>query len=386
MSQTFQLRLMAVLGLAVLVLTTGCARTQSLTKAPVTKLHTGGSLNERKQVYTLRRLKWKHKGDNGRILGARYFTDAKFPISGSRAKDTIFIGSGMYKGTHLVDKVIRIRTKRKRQVILRLAEPFKKVEWATVQKGSNGLSTTRKRGENTIQLFTDNKIFLKDVSLGSRLLVNGITYTIMRTTTVRVKGAKLQRVAYQVEPPIPAGLQSVSYEIQSPAMKTGSKLKYAINWRGSALTGYNCTIGINRRRYKQKELDDLLKSEAKSKKILQGVPFKQGISMAVLAVGSLATGIGGFLALVRRDDFPGAQIAIPFGIAGGGLALIFGISLPINMSVNNDYLAAAKAYNESIFTRLKLPESMKKAQKTDTKRPMLATPTQSSPLHTVGQR
>ena len=114
MSQTFQLRLMAVLGLAVLVLTTGCARTQSLTKAPVTKLHTGGSLNERKQVYTLRRLKWKHKGDNGRILGARYFTDAKFPISGSRAKDTIFIGSGMYKGTHLVDKVIRIRTKRKR--------------------------------------------------------------------------------------------------------------------------------------------------------------------------------------------------------------------------------------------------------------------------------
>ena len=108
--------------------------------------------------------------------------------------------------------------------------------------------------------------------------------------------------------------------------------------------------------------------------------------MAVLAVGSLATGIGGFLALVRRDDFPGAQIAIPFGIAGGGLALIFGISLPINMSVNNDYLAAAKAYNESIFTRLKLPESMKKAQKTDTKRPMLATPTQSSPLHTVGQR
>ena len=356
-------RMVGLLGLGSLLLFgTGCARTQSLTKAAVTKLITGGSAQERKQVYTLRRLKWRHTGSHGRILGDKYFTDTKLPITGAREKDTFEIKTGKHRGKYTVEKVLRIRGKKKRQVILKIAESFKP-NWKTSFNGSAGIVTKYKESEQEFRVFTDRSKFPPDSPSGTQLIITGQpkTYTIVKNVFVKVAGAKLQRRAFLVEPPLPTGLSGVSYKLQVPESSGTQKLAYNIYWRGSSFTGYFYTIGINRRRYSQTELDDILKSEEGSKNKLKGVPTKRGAATVLLAAGAATVGVGGFLALVRRDDFPGAQQAIPWGIVGGGL-LLLGISIPLNISSNNDYLAAAKAYNESIRARLKLPKSTKTAK------------------------
>lgn len=339
--------------LALLTFSTGCVRTQSLSKAPVTPLILGKDKDDSKQIYALRRLKWAHNGSHGQILGANYFTDTKFPIAGARIKDTFTISSaGAYQGVYTITKVIRIRTKKKRRVILKVTPAFQGLTWKNKHTGSGGLVTTRQEGDRKVQLFTDKSSFLPDVPLGSLVTVGGQSHTVVRSTVVKVAGTKLQRVAYEVEPPLPSTLQSASYTVKIPGAGT-EKLKYKISWRGSSVTGYNYTIGIYRRRYTQQEIEDVLKSEDKSRTRLQGVPGKQGAATVLLVTGGVTLVIGGFLALVRRDDFQGAAVAVPWGIVGGGV-LLLGISIPINISANNDFMAAAKAYNDSLRGKLKL--------------------------------
>jgi len=332
----------------------GCVRTRSLTKAPVTELYVAGSKQDRQRVYTLQHIKWRHVGNHGKILGEHYFTDSKLPISGARVKDTLYINTpGVYEGNYLIEKVIRIRTKTKRQVILKIAKAFKPL-WKSISKGTHGIVVWKKEKERKYKVFTDTSRFPSEVSVGTMLSISGQqqTYTIVRTTIVKVAGTKLQRVAYEVTPELPP-LKNVSYQIFQPDSKTSSKLKYEIHWRGSSFTGFNYTIGINRRRYNQLELADLLKSQQLSKEALSAVPTKEGIAMILFVSGAVSLGIGGFLALARRDDFPGMQQLIPWGIVGTGLVLT-SAAIPFKISANNDYREAATMFNLTIRKKLGL--------------------------------
>ncbi len=334
-------------------LLSGCVRTRSLTKAPVTELHTGGSKDDRQQVYTLQHIKWSHIGKHGKVLGEHYFTDTKLPITGARAKDTLHIKSGHYRGDYTIEKVIRIRTKTKRQVILKLKTPFKPI-WKTVVRGTHGIVVWKKDKERRYKVFTDTEQFPQVKPIGTLLSFSGQkqTYAILRSTVVKVAGTKLQRVAYEVTPELPE-MKNISYQISIPDPKISQKIKYEISWRGSSLTGYNFTIGINRRRYNQLELADLLKSQPPSKEALSAVPAKEGAAMVFFVTGAVALGLGGFLALARRDDFQGSQQIIPWSIVAGG-AVLMGASVPFKMSANSDYRKAAEIYNLTLRKKLGL--------------------------------
>jgi len=356
---------------------TGCATTGSINKAPILQIYTKGNLRERKQEYTLKRIKYKHVGRFGKVMGRQFFTDLKLPIAGARKKDTLNVYTGQYKGSYTVKKVIRLRIAKKnkngqtvvlRKVIIQINEDFNP-SWKTIETGSAGRALSLKAKndgppppKNT--LFTDTAKYLPEVDKGTQLTLGTAepqTYVVLDTTTVELKGLR-RRVAYILDRPLPEGLKNVSYKVQTPVKAGSAKLSYDIKWRGSSLTGHFFTLGINRRRYSQKEMEDLLKSNKKSQQDLRGTGGKQGAALVLRYTGVLAVVVGGFLALVRRDDFQGAQQAIPWGIVGGGVALI-GASVPITVSANNDFLRSAQSYNTDILKRLdvKDPDRKKRA-------------------------
>ncbi len=362
------------------ILFTGCSTIRSTVKAPITELHTGGTVKERKQQYILKRIKWEHRSSHGQIVGANFFTDAKRPISGVRKKDTLSIESGPFAGrSFTVKKVWRIlktaRGKRKRQVILELTSniisPEDPIYWEVAKEGRTGVGLKERK-------FTDREKFLDEMPVGTqlRIFTNGQWeyYTIIGSDVVKLKGVKLQRVAYVLDRQPPLGLKNLRYQVRVPKAKISSNIKYRIYWRGSALTGYNFSIGINRRRYRQNEIEDLLMSNPASKKQLSAVKTKRGFAIVFQVTGGVAVVLGGFLLLVRRDDFTGSLIAVPLSILGGGLAFL-AASIPFNVSANRDYLRAAEAYNKDILKRLRLkpdPELMSGKRAPQTER--LATP------------
>lgn len=349
------------LALTSIVFAQGCTTFGSGSKAPVMKIHTGGSKSDRQQEFLLKQVKAGHKSNRGIVLGLRHFTDAGRPISGAREKDTLYIKKGPYKGSYLIDKVLRLVTrvgrKRKRRVIIRIAGSFFKNEnaanWATIHSGSLGVVT----GKGTFtDAVTDAKKFPPQVAVGSQLVVTGDGqtryYTIIGNTLDRKVG-KLQRVAYRTAEPLPKGLRNLRYQIRIPKRAGATRLSYNIAWRGGGLSEYNFTIGINRRRYGQAEIEDLLKNNPKSKRILNGTAGKRNAAAILRYTGVVTLVVGGFLALVRRDDFPGAAQAVPWSIVGAGAALL-GVSIPLDISANGDFLRASNAYNKDIRSRLKL--------------------------------
>lgn len=352
---------LALLGLLIASMSVGCTTVGSINKAPILKIHTGGSTQERKQEFTLKQVKWQHTGGNGRVLGNKYFTDVGRPISGARIKDTLFIRQGKYQGSYTIKKVIRLRTQRRtksgtirvvRKVILKLAEPLNP-SWLTAHQGAGG--TTLKNN-----VFTDTTSFLPEVPIGSRIKIGSLgskNYTVIGVTIVKVQGLR-QRIAYKIDQPLPKGLKGASFQVLRPNPAGNKKLSYHIQWRGSQLTGHFFTIGINRRRYSQKEMEALLKSNPKSKENLTGTASKQGAALVLRYSGVVGIVVGGFLALVRRDDFKGSAQAIPWGIVAGGAALI-GTSIPISASANNDYLRSAKSFNLDIGKKLGIKRKKK---------------------------
>lgn len=376
------------LALTTLLFGQGCTTFGSTSKAPILKVHTGGTKNERKQEFLLKQIKSDHKSSKGIMLGLRHFTDGGRPISGAREKDTLYIQSGPYKGSYTVDKVLRLVTgrgkRRRRRVIIRTKEPFfdneKVGNWKTIHRGSQGVAT----GQYTFtDAVSDASKFPPEANVGNQLKItqDGVDryFTIVGNTIDRKVG-KLQRVAYRTSEPLPAGLRNLRYELREPVPAAARKIKYRIAWRGSSLSGYNFTIGINRRRYGQKEIEDLLKSNPKSRQKISGVAVKRNTSLVMRSVGLLAIGVGGFLALVRRDDFPGAQQAIPWSIVGAGAVMLLGVSVPLDVSANSDFLAAQKAYNKDIRQRLGLKRAASLPQPTKKTRVAGPAPTGRSVL------
>lgn len=363
------------LGAVILGITSGaCSNTGSLTKAPITKLATGGTVSARQQQYLLRRLKWEHRGLSGKITGLSYFTDTFRPIAGARSKDTLRIHKGPFKGSYPVKRVIRLvyndrAGKRRRQVVVEINgqffDPTQARYWKPFHKGTGGLTLKN----NT---FTDATSFLPDVPVGTQIAVvmggQEKRFTVMKTLASRFGLKGLQRVGYVTKEKLPAGLKNLNFRILVPTPGVSDKLKYDIRWAGSGLSGYNFTLGINRRRYNQNEVDDLLKSNTSSKKKLSSVGAKRGAAIVFQVTGAVAVVIGGFLALVRRDDFPGSQQAIPWSIAGGGLAFLLA-SIPLNVSANNDMLRSAQAYNKDLIKRLRIkpPRNESVAEKSNSK-------------------
>jgi hypothetical protein len=101
--------------------------------------------------------------------------------------------------------------------------------------------------------------------------------------------------------------------------------------------------------------------------------------------GAVAAVIGGFLALVRRDDFPGNSQAIPWAITGGGVALLVA-SIPLNISANNDYLRSAKAYNKDLLRRLQIRPPAGIALDTEPSKPPHTLPPSSSATGSTSSR
>ncbi|TNE47544.1 MAG: hypothetical protein EP343_19415 [Deltaproteobacteria bacterium] len=352
-----------------------CSNVGSFTKAPITKLATGGTVSARQQQFMLRRLKWEHRGLSGKITGLSYFTDTYRPIAGARSKDTLTIHKGPFKGDYGIKRVIRLvdtdrRGKRRRQVVVEITgqffDPSQAQYWKTFHKGTGGISLK----EN---IFTDSTSFLPEVPVGTVLVVvmggQERRFTVMKTLASKFGLRGLQRVGYVVREPLPTGLKNLNYRVLTPTPGVSDKLKYHIRWAGSGLSGHNFTLGINRRRYNQNEVDALLRSTNMSKKKLSSVGAKRSAAIVFQVTGAVAAVIGGFLALVRRDDFPGAQQAIPWSIAGGGVALLLA-AIPLNVSANNDYLNSAQAYNKDLIRRLKIqpPRNSSVAEKSDSKK------------------
>lgn len=370
-------RILLFLLLALVMTLPGCgASIGTMSKAPVTKVLYGGSTQERKQEFTLKRVKYQHVGAKGRVLGLRHFTDTGRPITGVRRRDTLFIDNGFYKGNYTVKRVIRLRKGKTRKVIIELTEPFKKMSWSVAKSGRFGRVV---KGN----IFTDGTKYLPAVEIGSQVLIGGIKpkpYTVIGISLVNLNG---QRVGYRFAEKLPKNLSNAGYKVRVPASNTSSKLSYRIAWRGSSLSGYKFTIGINRRRYNNKEMEDLLRSNPDSKKKLSSVASKTGAATVLRITGGLAIVVGGFLGLVRRDDFQGNLTVVPWSILGGGVVLI-GVSVPFTVSANGDFLEAAKTYNASILSKLRLPKKMlqTKAKKGQTTRSLAKKPAPAvRPLH-----
>jgi hypothetical protein len=348
-------------------LQSGCAVTGSASKAPVTPIFTAGSESARKQEFTLRQIKWQHADIQGEITGAQFFRDMERPIPGARERDTLTIKQGPYQGSYTVARVIRRRVGKKAEVFIKIAGSFP-VAWKTIHSGNAGFSTEKNE-------FTDEGSFPPEVAKGARLVITlGPTrqvFTIDDSTIVQTATMRQQRVGYKIAEKLPS-VRSASYEIQIPDPERARKIAYQIDWRGSSLTGRFYTIGINRRRYSEKELEDLLNSEDKSKLALKSAPAKQATAIVFQILGGLAVGVGGYLFLVNRDDFRNTEF-IPLSIAGGGVLLIVA-AIPLLISHHNDYLAAAEAYNKSLLEKLQL--SADKVQLSQSS----PTPKTSSPL------
>lgn len=350
---------LAISAIFVGVTSFACSNVGSFSKAPITPLAVGGTQSEREQQFLLRRLKWEHRGKAGKINGNSFFTDTYRPIAGARELDTLYIHQGSYVGSYTVKKVHRLvdrdkKGKRRRQVVVEINgqffDPSQPQHWKTLHQGTGGLT----RGTN---IFTDASSFLPEVALGTQLVIRSggaeRLFTIIqnRADTFGLQG--LQRVGYIVREPLPKDLQNLTYQVRTASPNSAEGLSYHIHWAGSGLAGHNFTLGINRRRYAQREVQDLLDSTNGSKSQLQSVGAKRGTAIVFQVTGAVAVVIGGFLALVRRDDFPGASQAIPWGIAGGGVAFLIA-SIPLNVSANNDFLRSAKAYNKDVLRRLQI--------------------------------
>lgn len=370
---------MAIAAVTIGIFSSGCGSIGSISKAPITKLAVGGTKKERNQQFMLRRLKWEHRGKSGIVTGLNYFTDGNRPIAGAKIKDTLFIHKGPFRGSYGIKRVLRLvdrdrRGKRRRRVLIEINGQFFDQSmgqyWKTISQGSQGITL----GGN---IFTDSKKFLPEVPLGTQLVVQTggqeKTFTVIGNKADKFGLKGLQRVGYILREKLSKGLENLSYKIRIPNPSVSNKLSYHIHWRGSGLTGHNFTLGINRRRYGQKEVDDLLRSNTSSKKKLSSVGAKRGAAMVMQVTGAVAVVIGGFLALVRRDDFPGAQQAIPWGIAGGGAALLLA-SIPLNVSANNDFLRAAQAYNKDLVKKLKINPKLVKSNDSKDSNRRLATP------------
>lgn len=324
---------------------TGCTVTGSLSKAPVPTIFEAGSETERKQELSLRRLKWQHGSNEGEITGAQYFRDRQRPIPGVRRRDTLYIKSGPYRGSYTVARVVRLRVGKKREVFVKIRGSFN-VAWKTVHSGNGGMVAPG-------NIFTDNGSFPPEVPKGTQIVVGGTQiFTIEENTIVKTEGMQQQRVGYKIAEKLPSDLRGASYVIRIPEPAQASKIGYRIFWRGSSLTGRYFTIGINRRRYGEKEMEDLLKSDPDSKKAISAAPAKQATALVFQILGSLAVGVGGYLFLVNRDDFRNQEF-VPLSIAGGGL-VFFAASIPLIISHHNDYLSAARIYNKKLLQRLKL--------------------------------
>lgn len=339
------------------ITSSACSNVGSFSKAPITPLATGGTQSEREQQFLLRRLKWEHRGKAGKITGLKFFTDTFRPIAGAREQDTLYVHAGPFQGSYTIKKIHRLvdrdkQGKRRRQVVVEISsqffDPSLPQHWKTLHQGSGGLTLTN-------NVFTDGGSFLPEVPLGTQLVIrSGGTernFTIIqnRADTFGLPG--LQRVGYVVQEPLPKDLRNLTYQVRTASPTTAEGLSYHIHWAGSGLAGHNFTLGINRRRYAQREVLDLLNSTTTSKQELQPVGAKRGTAIVFQVTGAVAVVIGGFLALVRRDDFPGASQAIPWSIAGGGAALLLA-SIPLNISANNDFLRSAKSYNKDLLRRL----------------------------------
>ncbi len=371
----------AVAAMIIGIYLSGCGSIGSISKAPINKLAVGGTKKERQQQFLLRRLKWEHRGRSGVVTGLNFFTDSSRPISGAKAKDTLYIHKGAFRNSYTIKRVLRLvdrdrKGKRRRRVIIEIAGKFFDASqpqfWKVLHKGGQGISLSN----NT---FTDPKSFLPEVPVGTQLiLITGgqrKAFTVIgnRADKFGLKG--LQRIGYILREKLPKGLENLTYQVRIPKPRVSNKLSYHIHWRGSGLRGHNFTLGINRRRYGQKEVSDLLKSNKVSKKELRGLGGKRGVAIVMQVTGGVALVIGGFLALVRRDDFQGSLLAVPWSIAGGGLALLLG-SIPLNVSANNDFLRAAQAYNKDLVRQLQITPktSMRKTKDLQQNRNRLASP------------
>ena len=337
---------------------TGCATVGGLSKAPITPLHSGGTVAERRQEYALKQVKWFHEGGHGKILGARKFSDGKRPITGARRKDTLEILSGPQKGSYTITRVIRQRQGKKRRVMLEIDGKFK-IGWSVLTRGNGGTVLGK-------YLFTDVLSFLPDASPGARVVVTTPTgpveYVVKGTKVVQVPGTRNTRLAYVVETPFPSKARGLRYAVKAP--KKHKAVKYRIRWRGSSLSGYAFTIGIARRRYSQPEMSDLLRTEPGGQARLKSQRIKRSAAVVLRAVGVVSLLIGGYFALVARDE---VDPAVSWSITGGG-ALLWGISIPIGISANRDYLAAAGAYNTSLKQKLRLGSGGKPAKGKKTSR------------------
>lgn len=378
----------AAMALPTFVVGQGCSTVGSTSKAPVMKVHTGGTKSERQQEYLLKQIKPGHSSKRGIILGLRHFTDGGRPISGAREKDTLTIATGPYAGNYTIDKVLRLVSgrgrKRKRRVIIRIKGAFFRAEepqhWNVLHSGSLGVATSASTFSDAV---TDPKKFPPEVPVGSQLVVSGDGqsqfYTIVGNT-IDTKLGKLQRVAYRVSESLPKGLRNLRYQIRVPKSQVSRKLKYQISWRGSALSGYNFTIGINRRRYNQVEIKDLLKSNSASREEVKGVSGKRNAAAVMRYTGLVTLVVGGFLALVRRDDFTGGSEWVPWTIVGAGVALVGG-SIPLDVSANGDFLRAADAYNKNIRKKLELAPKEASAKKPANTQRLVSTPPTRTTLY-----
>ncbi len=355
------------------LLQTGCAVTGSLSKAPVPTIFMAGNETERKQEFSLRRLKWEHGSKDGEITGAQYFRDRRIPIPGVRGRDTLYINAGPYKGSYTVARVIRLRVGNKPQVFVKIRGSFP-VAWKSIHRGNGGMAAPN-------NIFTDDGSFPPEVPKGTQILIGSQTYTIEENTVVKTDTMKQQRVGYKIAEKLPPDLRGASYELRIPEPNQAANLDYRISWLGSSLTGRYFTIGINRRRYGEKEMEDLLKSDPESKKAISAAPAKQATALVFQILGSLAIGVGGYLFLVNRDDFR-KQEFIPLSIAGGGL-VFFAASIPLVISQHNDYLEGARLYNKNLVDKLKLdPNQVADARSLPKPRPVPA-PNSSTPPHTL---
>lgn len=355
------------------LLQTGCAVTGSLSKAPVPTIFMAGNETERKQEFSLRRLKWEHGSKDGEITGAQYFRDRRIPIPGVRGRDTLYINAGPYKGSYTVARVVRLRVGNKPQVFVKIRGSFP-VAWKSIHRGNGGMAAPN-------NVFTDDGSFPPEVPKGTQILIGSQTYTIEENTVVKTDTMKQQRIGYKIAEKLPPDLRGASYELRIPEPNQAANLDYRISWLGSSLTGRYFTIGINRRRYGEKEMEDLLKSDPESKKAISAAPAKQATALVFQILGSLAIGVGGYLFLVNRDDFR-KQEFIPLSIAGGGL-VFFAASIPLVISQHNDYLEGARLYNKNLVDKLKLdPNQVADARSLPKPRPVPA-PNSSTLPHTL---
>ncbi len=355
------------------LLQTGCAVTGSLSKAPVPTIFMAGNEIERKQEFSLRRLKWEHGSKDGEITGAQYFRDRKLPIPGVRGRDTLYINSGPYRGAYTVARVVRLRVGNRPQVFVKIRGTFP-VAWKSIHRGNGGMAAPN-------NVFTDDSSFPPEVPKGTQILIGTQTYTIEENTVVKTDTMRQQRIGYKIAEKLPADLRGASYELRIPEPNLAANLDYQISWLGSSLTGRYFTIGINRRRYGEKEMEDLLNSDPESKKAISSAPAKQATALVFQILGSLAIGVGGYLFLVNRDDFR-KQEYIPLSIAGGGL-VFFAAAIPLIVSQHNDYLEGARIYNKNLVDKLKLdPNQVADARSLPQPRPTPA-PIASTAPHTL---